>query len=76
MNSIEQLHLDQTLGTIEIRSMFWIIFATAGLVIMLVERQQRFYLFGIRLISLTAIIVYEVIIPNKDSLLMFSKILI
>ena len=76
MNSIEQLHLDQTLGTIEIRSMFWIISATAGLVIMLVERQQRFYLFGIRLIKLTAIIVYEVIIPNKDSLPVFSKILI
>ena len=34
------------------------------------------FLFGIRLIRLTAIVVYKVKILNKDSLPMFSKILI
>ena len=36
----------------------------------------EFFLFGVRLIELTIIVVYKVRMPNKDSLQMFSKIMI
>ena len=35
--------------------------------------KRGFFLFGVSLIGLTAIVVYEVRILNKDSLHMFSK---
>ena len=36
----------------------------------------EFFLFGVRLIELTIIVVYKVRMPKKDSLQMFSKIMI
>ena len=57
--------------TIPMKSLFRFINWVEG-----IEKPLELFLFGVRLIRLIAIIVYNVRILNKDRLHMFSKVLV